>query len=100
MNQVQAKCMLRFAVAMPVLLGSVLDARAAVAQTSDAPADAVAAENMAEPAVCQARLDALHVTFAFAPPVVEGECVIPLPVKLQSLAIGADMVTFSANPLL
>src|SRR5262245_6299518 len=91
---------LRFALALSIVLGGLLHQRDAAAQTSDAPADEIAADSMADPAVCQARLEARHVTFAFAPSVVEGECAIPLPVKLQSVAVGDETVTFSANPLL
>jgi hypothetical protein len=49
---------------------------------------------------CQAQLEARHLAFAFTPPVAEGECGIPLPVKLQSLTIGGNAVAFSAEPVL
>src|SRR4029453_11480675 len=34
------------------------------------------------------------------PPVAEGACAIPLPVRLQSLAVGADDIRFTAEPTL
>lgn len=77
--------------------------RAGLAQTSDAPAqgaDAAAAESIATPAACRERLDARQVTFSFTPPVAEGDCEIPLPVRLQSLAIGGADIRFSAEPIL
>ena len=92
--------MLRFALAVALLLGTLLHEHAAVAQANDKPADGVTADSIATPASCQERLDALHVTFSFAVPVSESECAIPLPVTLQSLSVGAEIVTFSGKPLL
>jgi hypothetical protein len=93
----------RFALGMGIALGCLLHERAGLAQTSDAPAqgaDGVAAEGALSPAACQARLDARHVTFSFTPPVAEGDCAIPLPVRLRSLAVGADEIPFSGEPIL
>lgn len=52
------------------------------------------------PAECKERLDAQHLTFAFAPPIAEGACAIPRPVRLRSLAVGADALLFPAEPTL
>ena len=52
------------------------------------------------PATCQLRLEDRHVKFSFTPPVAEGECAIPLPVKLQSLRIGTEDVPFVGEPTL
>jgi hypothetical protein len=84
------------------LSGFLLD-RAVFAQTNDAPpqgVDGVAAESIMSPAACQERLDARQVIFSFTPRVAEGDCVIPLPVRLRSLAIGADDIPFSGEPML
>ncbi len=86
-----------------VALGAAIHARPGLAQTDDAPpqgADAAAAESIASPEICRARLDARAVAFAFTPPVTEGECAIPLPVRLQSLAIGGADIAFGAEPVL
>ena len=71
---------------------------AVLAQTSEAPQPG--AESVMTWAECQARLDALHATFSFTPPVAEGACAIPLPVRLRALAIGADDVPFTGEPVL
>ena len=52
------------------------------------------------PATCQLRLEDRHVKFSFTPPVAEGACAIPLPVKLQSLRIGTEDVPFVGEPML
>ncbi len=49
---------------------------------------------------CRQQLDARGLTFSFALPVVEGECAIPLPVRLRSLAIGDKSIAFSQAPVL
>jgi hypothetical protein len=89
--------------AIVITLGCFLRERAVLAQTNDAPpqgVDGVAAESIMSPAACQERLDARHVTFSFTPPVAEGDCAIPLPVRLRSLAIGVDDVPLSGEPTL
>jgi hypothetical protein len=58
------------------------------------------AEGVMTATECAAKLHALHATFAFTPPVAEGACTIPLPVRLQSLSIGADAIRFTAEPTL
>jgi hypothetical protein len=80
-----------------------LHERAVLAQSNDAPpqgVDGVASESILTPATCQQRLDAWHVTFSFTSPIAEGDCAIPLPVKLRSLAIGANDIPFSKEPML
>jgi len=87
--------------AATILLGCVAHQHAAFAQDASAQgAGGVAAEGIMTPAACQGRLDALHVTFSFTPAVAEGDCAIPLPVKIQSLAVGTDEIVFSGEPIL
>ena len=83
----------QLALAIVITVGCFLYGRTVLAQTNDAApqgAGGVAAESIMNPAACQERLDARHVTFSSAPPVAEGDCVIPLPVRLRSLAIDPD----------
>lgn len=90
-------------IAIVTTFGCFLHEHSALAQTNDAhaqAADGVAAESIMTPAACQEALDALHVTFAFTPPVAEGDCAIPLPVRLRSVAIGADDILFNGEPTL
>jgi hypothetical protein len=89
--------------ALVIALGCSMPERSGFAQgnaTSAPGADDVAAETILDPETCRQRLDARHVTFAFAPPVAEGDCTIPLPVSLRSLAIGDDVIAFGAEPML
>jgi len=79
-----------------VALGCLMQARLGLAQSATA-------ESVMSPEACRQQLEARHLTFAFTPPVAEGECGIPLPVKLKSLAVGADNadnVVFSGEPVL
>jgi len=62
--------------------------------------DAVDAAGVLDPATCRARLEAQHVAFSFTPPVAEGDCTIPLPVRLQSLNSGGAEIAFGATPVL
>ena len=85
--------------ALAIATALVCSAHAAVlAQTNEAPQQG--AENVMTWAECQARLDARHATFSFTPPVAEGACTIPLPVRLRSLTVGADKIRFTAEPTL
>jgi hypothetical protein len=89
--------------AIAIIVVWFLHERSAFAQTNDAPpqgADGAAAESIMSPAACQQRLDDRQVTFSFTPPVAEGDCAIPLPVSLRSLAVGADDIPFSGEPVL
>ena len=86
------------ALAIALALGCSALARAVFAQTNEAPQQG--AESVMTPAECQARLEALHATFSFTPPIAEGDCAIPLPVRLRSLAIGADEIPFTEEPTL
>jgi hypothetical protein len=63
-------------------------------------ADAAATASIMTPAACEARLEASHATFAFAAPVAEGDCAIPLPVRLRSLSVGGSEIAFGAEPVL
>jgi hypothetical protein len=93
----------QFALCMAITVGCFLHERSVLAQANDAPpqgVDGVAAEATMSPAACQQRLDDRHVTFSFTPPVAEGDCAIPLPVRLRSLAVGADDIPFSGEPIL
>ena len=93
----------QLALAIVITVGGFLHGHAALAQNNDAPpqgVDGLAAESIMSPAACQQRLDERHVTFSFTPPVAEGDCAIPLPVRLRSLAIGADDIPFSGEPTL
>ena len=93
----------QFVLAIVITAGCFLHARVALAQTNDAApqgVDGVAVESIKSPAACQQRLDDRHVTFSFTPPVAEGDCAIPLPVRLRSLTIGADDILFSGEPVL
>jgi hypothetical protein len=80
-----------------------MPAHSGFAQSNATPpqgADAVAAESLLDPQACRQRLEARHVTFSFAPPVAEGDCTIPLPVKLRSLATANGEIRFGAEPVL
>ena len=93
----------QFALIIVVTVGYFLHGPAVLAQATDAPpqgVDGVTAESIMSPAACQQRLADRHVTFSFTPPVAEGDCAIPLPVRLRSLAIGADDIPFSGEPVL
>jgi hypothetical protein len=90
----------KIALAAAVALGCCAPARAAFAQTNDAPPQGAESESIMTSAECQARLDARHATFSFTPPVAEGDCAIALPVRLRSLAIGAGDVPFTGEPTL
>ena len=57
------------------------------------------AQSALSPEACRQQLDARHLTFSFTPPVAEGDCAIPLPVRLHSLAIDGTEVAFSAAPV-
>jgi hypothetical protein len=57
------------------------------------------AQSALSPEACRQQLDARHLTFSFTLPVAEGDCAIPLPVKLQSLAIDGTDIAFSAAPV-
>ena len=87
----------QFVLAIAITIGCFLHERAVLAQTSDAPPQGV---SITTPAACQELLDAQHATYSFTSPVAEGDCAIPLPVRLRSLAIGADDVPFSGKPVL
>jgi hypothetical protein len=93
----------QFAFIMVVTVGCFSHGPAVLAQANDAPMqdlDGVIAESIMSSAACQQRLADRHVTFSFTPPVAEGDCAIPLPVRLRSLAIGADDIPFSGEPML
>jgi hypothetical protein len=92
----------RLARAALIVAGCCANGRADLAQTGTAEsgAGAAAAERLMTSAECKRRLDAQHATFAFAYPVVDGPCAIPLPVRLQSLAVGAGDIGFAAEPTL
>jgi len=81
-------------------IGCFQHGRAAFAQEDDAPPQAVAAESITGPAACQERLDARHVTFSFTRPVIDGDCSIPLPVRLRALAVDSEDIPFSGEPTL
>jgi hypothetical protein len=68
-----------------------------VAQSTNAPTPS---PQDLTPESCRQQLEAQHATFVFAPPVTEGDCTIPLSVKLQALSAGDNTVTFTAQPLL
>lgn len=85
--------LLRTALVLAVTLGCLLGTRAVMAQ------DAAAAGVMT-PEACRAQLEARHLAFSFTAPVAEGECGIPLPVRLQALAIGDRKISFSQAPVL
>jgi hypothetical protein len=94
---------MQFTIALAVVLGCLMQGRFALAQTNEAPPQAVAGDiagSVMTPETCRQRLDARHAVFSFTPPVVEGDCGIPLPVRLRSVAIGDDRITFSAAPIL
>jgi len=63
------------------------------------PALAQGSENVLTPQACREQLAARHLTFSFTPPVAEGECGMPLPVRLQSLTIDGRKIAFSAAPV-
>src|SRR4051794_24295385 len=84
---------------LALALGGMMQARPVLAQSNTAPSLG-AAGSVTDPDACRAQLDARHLTFSFTPPVAEGDCGIPLPVKLQSLAIGGNQIAFSAEPIL
>jgi hypothetical protein len=65
----------------------------------ESPALAQGSENVLTPQACREQLAARHLTFSFTPPVAEGECGIPLPVRLQSLTIDGKEIVFSAAPV-
>ena len=89
--------------AFAIALGCSLQGRSGLAQTDDSPpqgSEGVSTEAMTIPETCRQRLDARQVTFSFAPPVADGDCAIPLPVRLRSLAIDGHRIAFSAEPVL
>lgn len=93
----------RLTPAILIAIGCLMHEHAVLAQDTDAQpqgADAAAAEGITTIAACRERLDARHVTFSFTPPVADGDCAIPLPVRLRSLAVGGDDVPFSGEPTL
>jgi hypothetical protein len=93
----------KLTLAIVITLGCSMHERAVLAQATDAPpqgADGVATESSMSPTACQERLDALHVRFSFTPPNAEGDCAIPLPVRLRSLTTGADDILFNGEPML
>ena len=90
--------MFRFSLAIITALGIGVHDHAVLAQ--ETPQQGDGSEGALSPSACQERLDAQHVTFAFAPPVAEGNCVIPLPVRLQSLTTGARSVAIKGEPIL
>jgi hypothetical protein len=91
----------KIALAITLALGCSAHVRTVLAQAKETPPPSVApAESVMTSAECQARLEALHATFSFTPPVAEGACAIPLPVRLRALAIGTDDVPFTGEPVL
>jgi len=90
----------KFALAIALALGCSAPARTALAQTNDSPQQGAEPVNVITSAECQARLEALHATFSFTPPVAEGDCAIPLPVRLRALAIGAADIPLTGEPVL
>lgn len=93
----------QFVLAIVIAVGCFSPQRAAFAQANEASpqsVDGVVTDNVMTPSACQQLLDDRRVTFTFTPPVAEGACTIPLPVKLQSLSIGADEVPFVGQPML
>ena len=94
---------MHFSLALAITLGCLMPGRPVLAQTSEATPQAVdggTAGSVMTPETCRQRLDARHVTFSFTPAVVEGDCAIPLPVRLRSLATGSGKIKFSAEPVL
>jgi len=87
---------LTFTIALTI--GCLMHARSAFAQSNDMTSQS-AADSMTSPEACKQQLDARHLAFSFTPPVVEGDCTIPLPVRLRALAIGGDQIAFSAEPI-
>jgi hypothetical protein len=90
----------KIALAATIALGCSGQVRAVLAQANEAPPQGAAAESVMTSAECQARLEARHATFSFTPPVADGACAIPLPVRLRSLAIGADDIPLTGEPVL
>jgi len=82
----------RVTLIMAIALGCLMPARPSLAQSGAASA--------LSPEACRQQLEARHLTFSFTPPVAEGDCAIPLPVRLRSLAIDGTEVAFSAAPVL
>ena len=87
-----------FTLALAITLIGSLHARSSLAQSNDVPPQG--ADAITTPEACRARLDARHVTFSFTPPVAEGDCAIPVPVKLRSLSTGGGDIAFGAEPIL
>jgi len=88
------------ALAAAIALFSSGSERTALAQATETSPPDAAAESVPTSAACQEQLDALHVTFSFTPPVADGACAIPLPVRLRALENGADAIRFAAEPTL
>jgi hypothetical protein len=92
-----------FTLALTIALACSLAERSGRLQADEAPPKSsagVSDESAMSPETCRERLDAQHATFSFAPPVADGDCAIPLPVRLRSLTTGGDEITFSAEPIL
>src|SRR5690242_15727954 len=89
--------------ALRVALACFIPGHASFAEGNGTPpqgADAVDAGGVLNPEACRARLEAQHVAFSFTPPVAEGDCSIPLPVKLRSMDPGGADIKFGAEPVL
>jgi hypothetical protein len=82
----------RTAFVIAVALGCWMQGQPSLAQSNT--------ESVMSPEACRQKLDARGLTFSFALPVAEGECGIPLPVRLRSLAIGGNDIAFGAEPIL
>src|SRR5262249_38780711 len=89
------RCATSGAIALAAAIALSADARAQSTDTQ--PQDTASIMTVTD---CTEKLHALRATFAFTPPVAKGACAIPLPVRLQSLAIGADAIRFTAEPTL
>ncbi len=85
--------------AIAIALGCSIQERSALAQSNEPPPQS-AVDGITSPETCRQQLDARHATFSFTPPVAEGDCAIPLPVKLRALAVGGGEIAISAEPIL
>lgn len=82
------------------VLGGSMYGRPGFAQSQDAAVEDAAGIAAMSMQACRERLAARHLTFSFTPPVVDGDCSIPLPVRLRSLAIDGNEIAFAAEPIL
>jgi hypothetical protein len=93
----------KIAFAVAIALNCLMPERPGLAQNSKAlpqAAAGTAAAGIMSRETCREQLAARHLTFSFTPPVAEGDCAIPLAVRLRSLGVGGSEVAFSAQPIL